>query len=214
MDTELMLQNRRGSSLRRKFFMLGGLLTLVMGAQLVGCAAAAVGTGVAVGAMIMTDRRTSSAQLDDEAIELRSASRLTDALSGRGHINVTSYNRRVLLTGEVGSDQERQIAGRTVSGVSNVRAIVNELAVMPDSTISERTNDTVITGRVKASLLDASLSVNAFKVVTERGIVYLMGRVSNTESEIAANAARKVPGVVKVIRSVEILSLEEQRQLQ
>ena len=214
MDSELMLQKKSAAPKRRTYVAWWGTMALVVSAQLVGCTVAAVGTGVAVGAMIASDRRNSSTQLDDEAIELRSVNRLADTLGGRGHFNVTSYNRRVLITGEVNSDRERQIAEKTVSGVEKVRSIVNELAVMPDSSISDRTNDTVITGRVKAALLDASLSVNAFKVVTERGIVYLMGRVSKTESDIGANVARNVPGVVKVVRSVEILTLEEQRQLQ
>lgn len=214
MDSEVILQNFKLTPKRGNYRMWCGTLALVVSAQLLGCAAAAVGTGVAVGAMIATDRRSSSAQLDDEGIELRSASRLSDALGGRGHFNVTSYNRRVLITGEVNSERDRQVAQTTVAGVNNVQGIVNELAVMPDSSMSDRTNDTVITGRVKAALLDASLSVNAFKVVTERGIVYLMGRVSKTESDIAASEARKVPGVVKVIRTVEILTLEEQRKLQ
>lgn len=190
------------------------MVSLIVGAQLVGCVAAAVGTGVAVGAMVLTDRRTSGAQLDDEGIELRSSNRLSDALGGKGHINVTSYNRRVLITGEVGTERERQLAEKVVTGVDNVRGIVNELAVMPESSISDRTSDTVITGRVKAALMEASLASNAFKVITERGVVFLMGRVSNTESDMAANAARAIPGVVKVVRTVEILTPQEQRQLQ
>lgn len=191
------------------------LCSVLLAAQLAGCTAAAVGAGVAVGAtLVATDRRTSGAQLDDEGIELRAAKRLIDDLNSRGHINVTSYNRRVLLTGEVGTEADRRLAEQTVSSLSNVRAIVNELAVMPESSLPDRTSDTVITGRVKAAILETNMAPNAFKVVTERGIVYLMGRVSNTESNLAANAARNVPGVVKVVRVVEILSMQEQRQFQ
>lgn len=214
MDTKLLLQSKPVVTANKSGLACLGVLALVLGAQLVGCAAAVVGTGVAVGAMVMTDRRTSGAQLDDEGIELRSVNRLSDALNGKGHINITSYNRRVLITGEVGTERERQLAEKVVAGVDNVRGIVNELAVMPDSGISDRTSDTVITGRVKAALMEASLSSNAFKVVTERGVVFLMGRVSNTESDMAANAARAVPGVVKVVRTVEILTPQEQRQMQ
>ena len=181
--------------------------------QLTGCVAAAIGTGVAVGAMVATDRRTSGAQLDDEGIELRSGNRISTALNGQGHINVTSYNRRVLMTGEVPTERDRQVAEQTVAGVDNVKMVVNELAVMAPSTIGQRTDDTVITGRVKASLLDSSLSSSAFKVVTERGVVYLMGRVSNAEADLATRAVRGIPGVQKVVRSLEILTLEEQRKM-
>jgi osmotically-inducible protein OsmY len=197
----------------KRFSAMSVLALALVATQLTGCVAAAVGTGVVVGAMVASDRRTSGAQLDDEGIELRSANRLATALKSQGHINVTSFNRRVLLTGEVPTERDRQIAEQTVSGVDNVKFILNELAVMPNSTLGQRTEDTVITGRVKAALLDSSLSSNAFKVVTERGVVYLMGRVSNTESDIATKAARAVPGVLKVVRSLEILSLDEQQRM-
>ena len=174
-----------------------------------GCAAAVLG-GAAVGAMVAVDRRTSGTQLEDEGIELRAASRLRDALGDRAHVTVTSYNRQVLLTGEVPSDQARQQAEQLVSRVENVRSVVNDLAVMEKSSLSSRSNDALITGKVKASLVDAKdLSATAFKVLTERGVVYMMGRVTEREIKRATAIASTVSGVKKVVRVLEVISEEE-----
>lgn len=184
-----------------------------LGATLSACAPLVIG-GAAVGAMMAFDRRTSGTQIEDESIELRAASRVRDAFGDRAHVNVTSYNRQVLLTGEVPSEQAKQQAEQIVSRVENVKGTVNELAVMPPSSLSQRSSDTLITGQVKASVVDdSSLSVSAFKVVTERGTVYLMGRVTQREADRATQIARHVNGVQRVVRIFEIISEEELRRI-
>jgi osmotically-inducible protein OsmY len=179
-----------------------------------GCVPLVVGGAFAGGTLIATDRRTSGAQLEDEGIELRSASRLREALLERVHINITSYNRQVLLTGEVPSEADKARAQEIVSRVENVRSIVNELAVLGNSTLTSRSSDALVTGRVKASFVDAKdLYANAFKVVTERGNTYLMGRVSQREATRATEIARTTPGVQRVVRVLEIISEEELQRL-
>lgn len=187
-------------------FPLAALAAALLATTLAGCAPLIVG-GAAVGtAMMVTDRRTSGAVIDDEAIELRSAARLREAFGDRTHINVTSYNRQVLLTGEVPSEAARQQAEQIVARVDNVRGIVNELAVMAPTSLPQRSGDALITGKVRASFVDASdLQTNAFKVVTERGTVYLMGRVTAREAERATSIARQIGGVQRVVRVFELV---------
>jgi osmotically-inducible protein OsmY len=172
-----------------------------------GCAAVVVG-GAAVGtAMVATDRRTSGTQLEDQNIELKAITRISDTVGDRGHVNVTSYNRMVLLTGEVASEADRTALEQAVGRIEGVRSIVNELAVMGSSSFTARSNDTVLTSMVKASFVDAKdLQSNAFKVVTERATVYLMGRVTEREAARAAELARGVSGVQKVVRVFDILT--------
>lgn len=193
------------------------LLSLLAAGALAGtlsaCAPLIVG-GAVVGGLVATDRRTSGAQLEDEGIELRAASRVREALGDRAHVNLTSYNRQVLLTGEVPSEQAKQQVEQIVSRVENVRAIVNELAVMGNSTLGQRSSDTLVTGKVRASLVDAKdLYANAFKVVTERGTTYLMGRVTQREADRATAIARTVGGVQKVVRIFELISEQELQQI-
>ena len=181
----------------------------VLGAALSACAPIVLGS-VAMGALVATDRRTSGAQLEDEGIELRAAGRIRENLGERAHINVTSYNRQVLLTGEVPSAQDRQLAEQVVSRVENVRSIVNELAVLGNSTLTQRSSDALTTGKVKAAMVDAKdIFANAFKVVTERGTTYLMGRVTQREANRATDITRSTGGVQKVVRVLEIISEEE-----
>jgi osmotically-inducible protein OsmY len=190
------------------------LAATALAASLSACAPLVLG-GAAVGAVMAYDRRTSGAQVDDEAIELRGASALRQALGERGHVNITSYNRQVLLTGEVPNEQAKQAAEQAVSKVDAVKGIVNELAVMANTTLAQRSNDTLVTGKVKATLLDdRSLYVGAFKVVTERGVVYLMGRVTQKEAERATQLTRNIGGVQRVVRIFEIISEDEARRLQ
>ncbi len=181
---------------------------------LAGCLPLVVGGAVVGGSLVATDRRTSGAQLEDEGIELRSVNRLRDAYLERVHINVTSYNRQVLLTGEVPSEADKVRAQEIVSRVENVRTIVNELAVLGNATLTSRSSDALVTGRVKASFVDAKdLYANAFKVVTERGTTYLLGRVTQREADRATEIARTTPGVQRVVRVLEIISEEELRRL-
>jgi osmotically-inducible protein OsmY len=185
------------------------LSATLLSASLTACFPLVVG-GMAGGALVATDRRTSGAQLEDEGIELRAASRIRSNVGERVHINLTSYNRQVLLTGEVPSAQDKQLVEQIVSRVENVNSIVNELAVMGNSTLTQRSSDTLVTGRVKAMLVDArDLQANSFKVVTERGTTYLMGRVTQRESDRATEVVRGTPGVQKVVRILEIISEDE-----
>lgn len=183
-------------------YLLGGCVPLVVGGAVVG------------GTLVATDRRTSGAQLEDEGIELRSVNRLREAFLERVHINATSYNRQVLLTGEVPTEADKVRAQEIVSRVENVRSIVNELAVLGNATLTSRSSDALVTGRVKASFVDAKdLYANAFKVVTERGTTYLMGRVTQREATRATDIARTTPGVQRVVRVLEIISEEELQRL-
>ena len=157
-------------------------------ASLTACFPLVVG-GAAVGGLVATDRRASGTYLNDEGIELRSSSRIRDSLGERGHVNVTSYNTQVLLTGEVPSAQDKQL----------VEQIVRKVA-----------NDVLLGGKIKASLVDArDLFANAFKVVTERGTTYLMGRVTQREANRATDIARSTSGVQRVVRVFEIITEEE-----
>ena len=185
-------------------------MSACLGAALSACAPLVVGGAAVMGSLMATDRRTAGAQLEDEGIELRAASRLRDQLGGRGHVSVISYNRQLLLVGEVPSAQDKQLVEQAVSKVENVRAVVNEVAVVPNATLSQLSSDSVLTGRVKAAMVDSQdLFANAFKVVTERGIVYLMGRVTQREANRATEIARSISGVQKVVRVLEIISEEE-----
>ena len=178
-----------------------------------GCAPLIVG-GAVVGGVMAVDRRTAGTQIEDEGIELRAANRIRETLGDRAHVNVTSYNRQALLTGEVATAQDRQAVEQMVSQVENVRSVVNDLAVMPVTSLGQRSNDTFITGKVRASLVDAKdLSANAFKVVTERNIVYMMGRVTPREAQRATEIARGVSGVSKVVRVFETLTEDELRNI-
>lgn len=195
------------------------VLTLVAAASLSlalsACAPLIIGGAMVGGSMVAIDRRTSGAQLEDEGIELRSNARLGDALGDKAHINITSYNRQVLLTGEVASDKDKQTAEAVVSRVDNVRAVVNELAVLGISSLSQRSNDSLITGKVKAALVDAKdVSASAFKVTTERGTVYLMGRVTQREANRATDVVRTVSGVQRVVRVFEVITEQELQNIQ
>ena len=176
-------------------------------AGVAGCATPVVLGGVALGGMMAIDRRTAGTQIEDETIELRSSNRIHGAYGDKVHVNVTSYNRQVLITGEVGTAEARQEVEKIITGVENVRSVVNELAVMPSTSLGQRSNDTFITGKMRASLVDAKdLSANSFKVVTERNAVYLMGLVTQREAARATSIARGVTGVSKVVRVFEYLT--------
>jgi osmotically-inducible protein OsmY len=189
----------------------------VLVAGLTACVPLVVGGAAAAGVgMVATDRRSSGAQVDDQAIELRGGARVREIANDNMYVSITSFNRQVLLTGTVGSEADKRRVEDVVRRVDNVRSVVNELVVGPPSTFQERSNDTFITGKVKASLLDAKdLFANSFKVVTERGTVYLLGIATRRETDRATDIARGVSGVTKVVRVVEIVSEAElQNQLQ
>ena len=164
--------------------------------------------------MVATDRRTSGAQVEDESIELRASDRLNTAFGDKIHQNVTSFNRIVLITGEAATPAVQQQAGQIVGKVENVRSVVNELVVAEKSSLAQRSNDTYITSKVKASLIDAKdLQSNTIKVVTERQVVYLMGLVTQREANRASEVARGVDGVKKVVRVFEYLTEEQLKAL-
>ncbi len=186
----------------------------LIGSTLLGGCALVLGGAVVGGALSYNDRRTSGTQVEDESIELKAASRVNAALGERGHVNITSYNRSVLITGEVPNDADRLLVEQTIARVENVRATTNELMVGFSSSLSTRSNDTILTSKVKAAFIDTQdLQSNVFKVVTERSVVYLMGQVTEREAGRAADVARGVGGVAKVVRVFEVISEAELAKL-
>jgi osmotically-inducible protein OsmY len=162
---------------------------------------AMVGTG-----LVATDRRTTGMQIEDEGIELRAASRIRE-LATLGQVSVTSYNRMVLLTGEVPGAPERAAVEAAVTKVENVRAVVNEIVVAPNSAFSSRAEDGRLSSKVKLTLVDAKdIQANAFKVTCERRVVYLMGRVTEREANRGAELASQVSGVERVVKVFEIVA--------
>ena len=157
--------------------------------------------GVGAGVMSAVDRRTTGAQVDDEGIELRSNNRISERFGDRVHVNVTSFNRSVLITGEAPDAKTKDEIEKIVSAVPNARAVTNELTITGNSTLSNRANDASITGKVKARYLDAGkFNPLHVKVVTERSVVYLMGVVTEQEAADAVEVARTTGGVRKVVK--------------
>jgi len=184
-------------------------LLMLAGLQLLqGCAAIAVG-GIAGTVVMSEDRRTVGTITEDTAIELKASSRIRQKLKEGVHINATSYNRMLLLTGEVPDAAAREEAERIARGVENVRGVYNELVVSGVSSYTVRSNDSVITTKVKSRILD-SKSVNGIhvKVVTENSVVYLMGLVKKEEANDATEIARTTSGVQKVVRVFEYIDTE------
>jgi osmotically-inducible protein OsmY len=205
------LQRPRLSSSTLATLLVAGAASVLMSA----CAPILIGGAAVSGALMYTDRRTSGAQLEDQAIELKAGPRLKEALGDRAHLNVTSYNRLVLITGEVGTDADREAAEKAVASIDNVRSVVNEAAVTMLSSLSARSNDALLTTKVKAAFIDDGyIQANAVKVTTERGIVYLMGRVTEKEAAKATEVARGVSGVQKVVRVFEIISDAELKAIE
>lgn len=197
---------RLSSSRTGRVLVAAAMAALTLG----GCAAVVVG-GAAVGtALVVTDRRTAGVQLEDQNIELKSLTRIRETVGERGHVSVTSYNRLALITGEVPTEADRSAVEQAIAKIENVRSTINELGVMGPSSMTARSNDTILTSKVKASFIDAKdLQAGAVKVVTERGTVYLMGRVTEREANRATDLARGVPGVQKVVKVFETLTEAE-----
>lgn len=170
-----------------------------------GCAAVAL-TGAATGASVAYDRRTTGTVVEDEAIELKASKALFEdkSLHEQAHLNVTSYNTRVLVTGETPSEELRARAIDIVRHIEKVSQVYNEITVAAPSSLMTRSSDSVITSKVKTKLLaDEQVSGINVKVVTENGVVYLMGIVSHTEADVATNIARETGGVQKVVKLFE-----------
>jgi osmotically-inducible protein OsmY len=182
-------------------------------ASLQGCIELAVGSAV-VGTFAATDRRTFGAQTEDKSIVLKAEGRVGTLLSNAGHVNISSFNRRVLLTGEVKDQATKTAVEREVTAIEGVQLVINELETAGAASYTSRSNDTLITGKVKAGLIDAKdIMANSFKVVTERSIVYLMGRVTQREGDVAAEVARSVGGVQRVIKVFEYISESDLQQI-
>jgi osmotically-inducible protein OsmY len=199
----------------KRRLLAAGFTAAVVGVagSLTACVPLVLGGAAAGTAMVATDRRTSGAQLEDEGIELRTLSRVRDTFGTRVRVNTVSFNRQVLLTGEVPSLQDKQAVEDMVKKIQNVDSVVNELGVRNSPSLSERSSDLLITGRLKAAILDArDLQSNAFKVVTENNTVYLMGRVTQRESDRVTEIARGISGVKRVVRVFETITEDELRR--
>lgn len=183
-----------------------GIAATLQGCPLLLIGGAAAGAG---GALIATDRRTVGTQADDREIQIRSAANLAGDLPQQAHVDVAVFNRRVLIVGEVPNNDAKLLATKIVRNVANVESIVNELVIRDANSISGRSSDSFITSKVKSSIVaEKDLSANYFKVVTERGNVYLMGLVTVDEGNRAAEIASKVPGVVQVVKAYQYIKPE------
>ncbi len=180
---------------------------------LAGCFGAAA-VGVGTGALLITDRRNSETYVTDQGLELRAGNRISEKHGDKVHVNVTSYNRMLLLTGEAPNAQVKADIEKLAAGVPNVKSITNELAIAGPSSFGGRSNDTYITSKVKARFVDANkFSTNHVKVVTEAGVVFLLGLVTQAEANDAVEIARTTGGVQKVVRVFEIISPEQAKAL-
>lgn len=184
------------------------LAMLLITPLLIGCLPMfAIGTAAGTGTYISEDRRTSGMFIEDEGIELKSARRIHQQYGDSVHINITSFNRIVLLTGEVPTAAAKADIEKLIMGVDNVRRIHNELAVAGNSSLASRSNDVLITSKVKARFLaERKFQINHVKIVTENGIVYLLGMVTHQEAENAAKISSSTAGVRKVVKVFEYLN--------
>ena len=196
--------------MRRHRYLAFSTLTLVLAAGLQGCPAIIAG-GSVVAVSSLEDRRSTGTQLDDSSIESRAASRIAERLGERAHVNVTSFNRAVLLTGEAWDDATRAEVEKIVTEVPNIRNVTNEVQVAGLSSTTSRANDTAITARVKGRFVNVpGLNSLHVKVVTEAGVVYLLGLVTETEAETATELARTTGGVRKVVKVFEYCKSTEE----
>lgn len=181
--------------------------------SLQGCVGMMVG-GAVVGTLAATDRRTLGAQTEDKAIVVKGELRIPSLVGDAGHVNITSFNRRVLLTGEVRDAQMKAAVEREAQQIQGVKAVVNELEIAGPASYTSRANDTLITSKVKASFVDAAdMYANSVKVVTERANVYLMGRVTQREGDLAGRIAGGVAGVQRVVKVFDYITEEDLRSL-
>lgn len=189
--------------------LLGGLSLTI--AALSGCAPLVIGAVAAGTAIVATDRRSTGTQLDDKTIQVRVANELKDALRGNDiHINVNSFERRVLLTGEVNNEEVKARAGLVATGSKDVRIVNNELVVAKPSTFSERTEDNTLGARVRGAFVNTrEIAFNSIDIVTDRRTIYLMGAVTQKEADVAAHVASRVPGVKQVVKLFDVASAEE-----
>lgn len=187
----------------------------VVALTIAGCAPIVVGGAMVGGAIVASDRRSVGIQLEDEAIERRINRALLERFErGTININVTSYNRKVLLTGEVPTAEAKAEAERIAANAENVRAVLNELGVGRLSSIGSRTKDTAISGKVRAAFLESrKVQSGVVKVTTERAIVYLLGRVTPAEGDAAAQVAARVSDVLGVVKAFDYITEKELEEL-
>ena len=196
------------AALRRP--LLGFALGAVLCTSLQGCLPLVVGA-TAVGSMAAVDRRTLGVQTDDKTFELKGEGRASKITGDKGRVAVTSYNRMVVLTGEVADEKMKAEVEAQIVTLGDLKKIENDLEVAPVSTVSARSSDLLITSKVKASIIDTKdLYISAFKINTDRGVVYLMGRVTQREAKLAAEVARNAAGNIrKVVKLFEYISEDE-----
>jgi osmotically-inducible protein OsmY len=181
------------------------ILSAALISQITACVPVVVG-GAAAGGVMAADRRTSGIFVEDQNIELKAIKKMETNLGEDAHVNVTSYNRNVLLTGEVPVAESKTKAESLIKEIANIRAITNEITVGPKSTLGSRSNDSYITTKIKTKFVtENKFPANYVKVVTENGVVYLLGIVSSAESDAAAEIARNTEGVTKVVKVFEYM---------
>ncbi len=182
------------------------VVATILSSQLVACVPAVVG-GAAAGGAIAADRRTSGFYVEDENIELKAVKYVETTLGENTHINVTSYNRNVLLTGETPDEATKANAEAFVKSIEHVRTITNEITVGPKTDLASRSNDTYLTSKVKAKFVtENQFPANYVKVVTENSVVYLMGIVTKAEADAAVAIASNTNGVTKVVKVFEYMN--------
>ncbi|MEO7762454.1 MAG: BON domain-containing protein [Casimicrobiaceae bacterium] len=192
-------------SRRRALGLAGGLLATAVLATFSGCVPL-IATGIGSAALLADDRRTAGIYIEDESIENKALLRVDQKHSNNVHLNATSFNRVVLLTGEAPSAEVRADIERIVRGIENVRNVQNEITVAQPTTLLLRSNDSVLTSKIKARFVDANkFRANHVKVVTENSVVYLMGMVRKQEAQDATEIARSTGGVHRVVRVFEFI---------
>jgi osmotically-inducible protein OsmY len=182
------------------------LLVAAMAGLMSGCAPLIIG-GAATAAVAMSeDRRSSGVFVDDENNENRALLKVKTRYGGQVHVNITSYNRQVLITGEAASEDVKRGVEEEVTSVPGIKRIFNEMSVGPQAGVISVSNDTRLTAIVKTRFLEANrFQANHVKVVTENGVVYLMGIVKRSEADAAAQLASTTSGVARVVRLFEYL---------
>lgn len=189
------------------------LLSLALGAaaltQLTACAPLIVGGAALGGAMVATDRRSTGVQLDDQALEVRAGNRIREVAADRARVSVNAYNRTLLLTGEVHKDADKAAVEAAVARLEDVK-VISEITVDWPASADDRSRDLLLAGRVRSAFVETKgLEANAFSIVAHRKVIYLMGRVTESEARDAAAVASAVQGVQKVVRVLEIITPEQ-----
>ncbi len=198
--------------MKRKFF-----TALLIGASILPTLPACVpliATGAAVGILAAVDRRSVGTQTEDETIEWKAAARIRENFGDRAHVNITSYNRMVLLTGEAPNETAKAEINRLVKEVPNVQDTYNQLVIGPPSSFSARSNDAFITSKIKSRSVDnGKFNPVHVKVVTEGGVAFLLGMVTQAEADAAIDVARTTAGVQKVVNFLEIISIAKAKEI-